>query len=392
MSSNYLLIERTLILPCTLFLNVVLFTIQVGFDMLNSMIKNYNRQPAEEYQNQFYSTSIDWITSLKKRHDPQNRIGFLPNDTTNFPFQSVDQALITHEIPDTSTNDERINLQAGILELIRLSADSIMGTGNFEKYANDIGRSVPTIQHMLAQPNSNIATVSFHPNVMALAIYSAANAYAMSKAADTADDFDLFSFRRQNILAINPALAITTFNGIPTMDVLGATATIVKTPPPTKSTIGYGYSKELRRYMNHSGKDAMQDHLATLTESGKSAWMTIDPTASTINEIIENDVVVALNRKAVSRPLRLTLQNTCKLALPATMVIDDKSARWFVGDIVPVETEDDFESIVRLLDRETERLAGVPILIERSEGTLGKLAVSNLVAPELTAQAQFGNK
>lgn len=346
-------------------------------------------------QDNFYEASIKWVKSLKERHDPYGFIGILDNDIEAYPFQSVDMAIV----PAYAPTDEEIAraggkeaLQAEYIAKLAVESDSVMGQGSFEKFTEELsllatasgppGSALRALNARLSVPRHNTATLAFHPNIMALPIYSVALPAALSKIDSPGKPFDFFEFAQRNLMPVNPALSVASFQGVPIFETMGY-ATLVKTIPPTRSALIYGMDRELQRRMIGNTKQATKDYLETVSQAGKSVHMTIDPTASTFEPVRENGKLVAMKRKPVNPAIRQMILDQFPFVLPMTMCLNGAETAWYAEAPLSLFSgfggngaRNEFDSIINTLDRETGRLYGAEMLAGHTEQALGRSAVS----------------
>jgi len=343
-------------------------------------------------QDNFYEASVRWVKSLKERHDPYDFIDILDNDVDLYPFQSIDLAII----PAYTPTDEEIAdaggkeaLQAEHIAKLSVDPDSIMGQGSFERLTDELSRlsaptrqpgwAIKTIDARLAVPRHNTATLAFHPNIMAIPIYASALPVALSRIDKSGRPFDFFEFAQRNLMPVNPALSVASFRGVPIFETMGF-ATIVKTIPPTRSALIYGMDRELQRRMISNAKQATLDYIENVSNAGKSVHLTIDPTASTFEPIMESDRLSAMKRKPINPAIRQMILDQFPFVLPMTMRLEGSASAWYMeppSSLFGGETaRQHFEAIIETLDRETGRLYGVEMMSGHAERSLGKSAVT----------------
>jgi hypothetical protein len=360
--------------------------------------KPYNRHElSPDAQDNFYESNKKWILSIKERHDPEDLLDILENDPQKYPYQQIGNVLVPGYQPPLEKIREyggRQQLQAETLNQLELMSSMLMGPENFENFINDILRSTSdpkhpqdTLRHIwgrLQSPRNNVAAVAMHPNIKALPIFSAAMPIALSRADFLNTQgftrnrpFDLFEFNQQNLMIVNPALSVASFAGRPAFEVLSRYSTLIQAVPPTRNAINYGLEQPTRRLINRAANEATAAHLEFLYEHNKSAYLTIDPTASTADPIIENGVLVGLRRKPVARTARHIITETFKFGWPMTMYLSGKDTAWYIGAPRPLTFAQDFEDMMKELTEHTEAIAGVPIVYEGSETQVGGVAVAN---------------
>lgn len=339
-------------------------------------------------QNQFYESSKRWMESLKVRHDPYGYIDILDNDVERYPFQDIRNALIPayqpspQEIADAGSKKY---LQDMIISGMSTDADSIMGEGYFDRFVSALGHpstqtndpelGLKIIAGRLAVPRQNTATVGWHPNIMVLPVYAAAIPAAFSRSEFLGEEFDLFDFNRQSLMPVNPALAVASFKGQPAMENISKFCTQIKIPPPTQSGKQYGMPRPLRKSMTEKAKNAQQEYLSNLYAQNKSAHLTIDPTASTIEPIEKDGILAAIRRSPVNRLARAMILEEFRFVIPITMMLNGRGSDWYIGQFKSLRQEQDFDKLVKELDCQTEELAGTKVVVKFAEREIGKVAL-----------------
>lgn len=346
-------------------------------------------------QDRYYNSSRDWVLAIKNRHDPEGLLGVLDNDPEKYPYQKIGSVLIPSYQPSQQEILEaggRDKLQENILKKFELMCGAVMGAENFERFIGDLLASTAIPNHpentlrniwgRLRVPRQNVSAVAMHPNIKALPIFSVAIPIALARAEflrnkeTGATTFDLFEFSKQNLMVINPALAVASFGGEPTFDELSQFATLIQAVPPTRNGARvYGYEKQTRREINAASKQAYAGYLESLYAKGKSAYLTIDPTASTADPVIRDGKLVALRRKAVAAPARQIILNDFDFCVPMTMNLDGRSSTWDIGLPIAPSGQAEFDVIVDKLNKKTEEIAGVPVIFGDVEQALGQTAL-----------------
>ena len=127
--------------------------------------------------------------------------------------------------------------------------------------------------------------------------------------------------------------------------------------------------------MISEAKKAYEAYTQGLAAQGKSTHIIIDPTASTIEPVIRDEGLVAMRRRAVNRPVREMILNDFDLAFPMTMLISRSGSAWYVGDLGPLNSREDFDRLEEELDRRTSELAGVKVITGSTDRELGQTAL-----------------
>jgi hypothetical protein len=340
------------------------------------MSKNYERREALselEAQNNFYESSVEWVRSLKERHDPYDLIGIVDNDIERYPFLAVGQPIFQAVSPSERQilNDGLFALQQPILSEVRQHA----GTGGLPESA------LKLIWHRLIVPRNNVSNVVLHPNIMAIPLYSAGITTAFSRADFLGDKFNLFEFREQNLMPVNAALAVASFMGRPVLEELSQFSTIIKTMPPTRSALQYGMDRRVQRKIVVAAKEALDLYLNELYAKKRSAYMTVDPTASTVDLITQDGKPVAMQRKPVNLDIQRMILSDFGFVWPMTMIMNGGGTKWYVGELKSLRGGSEygslFNDIIENLDRQTERLAGgLKMQVGQPERVIGKAAIS----------------
>lgn len=346
-------------------------------------------------QDRYYNSSRAWVLAIKDRHDPEGLLGILDNDPEKYPYQKIGNVLVPSYQPSQQEILEaggRDKLQENILKKFEIMCGTLMGQENFERFIGDLLASTAVPKHpentlrniwgRLRIPRQNVSAVAMHPNIKALPIFSVALPIALARAEFLRDKetgataFDLFEFSKQNLMVINPALAASSFGGKPTFDVLSQFATLIQAVPPTRNGARvYGYEKQTRREINTASKQAYSDYLESLYAEGKSAYLTIDPTASTADPVVRDGKLVALRRKAVAPTARQIILNDFHFCLPMTMNLDGQNTAWDIGLPIAPANQIEFDSLVDKLNKKTEEIAGVPVIFGNVEQALGQTAL-----------------
>lgn len=338
-------------------------------------------------QHHFYESSKQWVLSLKERHDPYNLIEILDDDVERYPFEAIEKILLLSYQPSWQEvmQEGKIAIQNRILGTVREGANEVMGEGYFDSFVDDLlaSRNIPqhpetvlkTIWGRLAVPRHNVAQVAYHPNIMALPIYSGGVATAFSRSNFLRGQFDLFEFSQQNLMLVNPALSIASFRGNPVMELLNEFGTVIKAMPPTRSSLRFYKDKASRHAIIESTKDSMVAYLDGLEAQNKSAILTIDPTASTSELIIKDGALSAIRRGPVSPAARELILKDFAFAWPMTMVFNGGPPKWHIGALNSLRLPRYFDEVIDGLNFQTEELAGVKIMVEHAERQIGKTAL-----------------
>ncbi len=382
---------------CSIFGSSILF-------LLYCLNMTRRHESAEAYllspQDRFYNSSVRWVESMISRHDTGAHWDILENDVEKYPYQSLDVPLV----PAYQPTDEEIarfgksELQQSIIEKLTINADKVMGVGRFDEFVSELVKlkSQPSqpnsllwnIYGRMQSPRQNIATVGYHPNIVTLPIYGGAVPVGLSRISTPKRPFDFFDFTRRNLLPINPALAVASFDGTPVFEGLTAFSTLIKIPPPTRSTLRY-MDRDVRKKLTVMSETAIKELLASLYAENKSAYVTIDPTASTFETVEKDGRLEAVRRNPVSRPLEAMILNDFNMVIPITMRLSESGASWYIGDLTSlrvfnIDTEqgqrlahNSFQQVIKELDSATESLYGVPVVVDHPEREIGGVALAD---------------
>lgn len=358
--------------------------------MAQSFEKN-NHELAQQMQADFYEGSAQWVESLISRFDPERRLlDVLDHDTERYPHQKVGNAFVPSYQPSLREVREAGGsqvLQNEIISRLTSDSDQVMGDGGFDLFTDSLLASsqhetkqeisLRILAGRLAVPRQNVAMVAYHPNIMALPIYAGAIAAALNRSDFMEGKFDLFKFSKQNLILPNPALSVASFKGIPVMEYLSMFSTQVQTPPGSRNTLGY-YDPLLRRELSRASKQSLDSYIKMLHADNKSAVLTIDPTSSTFDTIIENGKISALRRKPIHRAVRAKIMEQFPMAWPMTMALNPHlGSNWRIGTPTTVRRETHFDEMIEQLDRWTEEITGAKIEIAHPERHIGKLATGS---------------
>lgn len=345
-------------------------------------------------QDNFYSASVEWVKSLRDRHDPEHRfIGILDNDTERYTYQAVSVSIIPAYQPPAEVAGnarERTEFAQNLTDLLKVKAEAALGPDVFDGYLEDLttlsepggqpGDVLKSMYRQLDSPGQNTSIVGFHPNIMALPFYSEMLPVALMRLGVFNDKADIFEFCQRNLMPVNPALGVASFGGVPVFEAIPFT-TLLKMVPPTRSALQYGMSRDLQRKMISQSKESLESYLGGWYAAGKSVNLTTDPTASTFESVYVEGRLDHLRRIPVNRGVKRMVLDDFNSALPITMKIDKaRGSDWHIGQPIHLEGEnadEAFDEMVNELDKATERLYGTDMKVAFPERSLGKQAISS---------------
>lgn len=371
----------------------------------NTPSPNYTK----EEEQQFQQSSEMWVNSLIERHDPAKILSLLPYDPDKYPYQKMDTALVKSFRPSWAEIVELGEMAARNRVLVESQklCTSLVGAENYDKFVNDIANQetdgrrenvIRTIWGRMNAPGQNVTILTLHSKIMSLPLLQAARANAMAGSAyvrsphfkEVYGTFNLFDYTAQNFTFVNAALARMAINlpsgeTVPVLDVVSKFSNVVPLVPPTTSSTKVGIEKSTRTKVNAQAMAAFGAAVQELKSHGKSAVLTIDPTASTADHIYKDGRLVALHHKRANQLTSKMLQDSFPFIVPELFWWDKnpRQPSWYIGEPTSIwhTTEDTsvtaaekYNAVVAELGAAEVELSGADVYFGSSP--LGRLALA----------------
>lgn len=322
--------------------------------------------PSDGDEQEFASSSINWVGSLIGRHDQDDRLGVSSYDPVERPYQRPGFVKYPAFRPDPAimeTPGGPAHVQEQLLKAITNEARGVMGPEVYDEFV-DFLASRPLVRKLLRRmrsPGQNSAALVEHADFLGPALGLIGTVDAMNRVEPNSQDF--FDLTSQIDFVVSASLAFMTVNGKDAIEIPAAIANVIQVVPPTESSRSMKIDRKVRRYVNDQAKAVFAQDSHDLTESGRSKLVVMAHAASTDERVMLGSKLIGLRHKPINPMTESFILSSLPYVVPMSFWRDPESKKyqWFIGGPRTLKTRQDLAKVVSLLSNATQEMAGVPV-------------------------------